>query len=237
MTFFVDNINEPIIGDDFLHIKNSLRMKIGDNLNVNCNGFVYKCKIISMDKAIVFDIISKDICKNEPNINVTLYQAMPKGDKFEYIIQKSVELGVSKIVPIETKFTSVNPSNFNKKISRFNKISKEAAKQSNRGIIPEISSVEKLENVLLFLKNNAIIFYEEYFDSKKLNDLTFNLKTNGEKTDVNIIIGSEGGFSKEEIILANSLGIPCIWMGERILRCETAPLAVLSVIMYMTGNL
>jgi 16S rRNA (uracil1498-N3)-methyltransferase len=232
MTFFVDNIYEPIVGDDFLHIKNSLRMKTGDELLVVSEGFSYKCKITSLDKAANFDIISKEICKNEPSVNVTLYQAMPKGDKFEYIIQKSVELGVSKIVPIETNFTTVSTSNFNKKIERYNKISKEAAKQSNRGIIPEVSSVEKLENVLHYLENNAIIFYEEYFDSKKLSDLTFNANPN-----INIIIGSEGGFSKDEIILAKNLGIPCVWMGERILRCETAPLAVLSVIMYMTGNL
>jgi 16S rRNA (uracil1498-N3)-methyltransferase len=244
MTFFVENVDEPITGDDFYHIKNSLRKKVGDIIRVNSQGFDYNCKITSLDKCVYFDIIDKEISVSEPNISVTLYQAMPKGDKFEYIIQKSVEVGVSEIVPIETEFTVVNAANFNKKIERYNKISKEAAKQSNRGIIPEIKPVQKLENVLQNIKNNGIIFYEEYFNSKNFRDFSFNAEKvkedNGKillPKNLNIVVGSEGGFSENEINLAMENGIPPVWLGKRILRCETAPLVVLSIIMYKSGNL
>ncbi|GHU53160.1 ribosomal RNA small subunit methyltransferase E [Clostridia bacterium] len=231
MTFFTNNISEPISGEDALHIKNSLRMKVGDSLRVNCNGYDYDCKIAKIDNCVYLDIIDKNVCYSEPSINITLWQAMPKGDKFEFIVQKAVELGVTKIVPVETKFTNVNSSNFNKKIDRYNKISKESAKQCNRGLIPLIETVEKFEKVLQRVKNNAIILYEEEFDSKNFQDLTF------DAADCNIIIGSEGGFAREEILLAKDYGIPPVWLGKRILRCETASLVALSVIMYKSGNL
>lgn len=167
-------------------------------------------------------------------VKVTLYQALPKGDKFKNIIQKSVELGVSEIVPVLTRRCVYRPtkSDFSKKIERFNKITESAAKQSGRGIIPQVTEMLTLKEAVESMKENDInlILYEnggERFSA----DMLKNAKKIG------VFIGSEGGFDEEEVELVKSQNATPIWLGERILRCETAPLAAITIIMHLTGNM
>ncbi len=236
--FFKSDITgEQIIidGKDAEHIGRSLRMKIGDEITIcDCIGNDYFCKISSISDEICCSIMKKEKSKSEPNVHVTLYQAMPKSDKFETIIQKSVELGVTKIVPILTTRCVSRPDKktMSKKLKRYEKISLEAAKQCGRGIIPEISDIMSFKEAITSMKteNHAILFYER--GGINLKNFNFSAKDN-----ISIMIGSEGGFSEEEAEFAKNNGVIIAGLGNRILRCETAPLAALSIIMNLTDNM
>lgn len=237
--FFTDNINSDFIiitGDDAKHISKVLRLKEGDTLTA-CDmcGIDYIGTIDNItSENVSVKINEKHHSQAEPDIEVTLYQAMPKGDKLELIIQKAVELGVHRIVPILTHRCVSRPDekSMTKKLSRLQKIAEEAAKQSGRGRIPKICEMLSYKNALAQMQehNHAIIFYEEA--TAPLNEMLKNIKGS-----LAIMIGSEGGFELSEIEDAKALGIPTATLGKRILRCETAPLAALSVIMYETGNM
>ncbi len=155
--FFTNEINEDNIvltGSDANHIGRSLRMKKGEEITVCCNGIDYNCTIASITADSVYlDLVEKHPCAAEPNINVTLFQAVPKLDKLEYIIQKSVELGVSRIVPVLTRRCISRPDekDFAKKLPRLNKIAAEAAKQSGRGMIPEVTPVVSFKQSLAMM--------------------------------------------------------------------------------------
>lgn len=237
--FFVNEIDEENIiltGSDANHIGRSLRMKTGEEITVCCWGFDYNCEISRITDDTVFLKLKEKIrCASEPDIEVTLFQAVPKLDKLEYIIQKSVELGVSHIVPILTRRCISRPSNkdFNKKLPRLNKIAEEAAKQSGRGIIPDVKSIVNYKNALEQIKklDKTIFLYEEQ-GGKNFGELNFeNTRT------VGLVIGSEGGFDKEEAQAAFNIGAEQIWLGKRILRCETAPITAMSILMFLTNNM
>lgn len=238
--FFVnqENITQNIVtinNSDAKHIGRSLRMKIGENITVCCKGIEYECKLKDIsDELVVCDIISQKPCENEPNVNVTLFQAMPKSDKFDFIVQKAVELGVHKICPVITSRCISRPDkkSFAKKQERFQKISLEAAKQSGRGIIPEILDIITFEECINQMKNfdNALMCYEK----GGINLRNANLSEN---TNIAVLIGSEGGFSPEESQKALDNNVTLIGLGSRILRCETAPIAALSIIMNLTQNM
>ncbi len=165
-------------------------------------------------------VLSRKPCENEPDVFVTLYQALPKGDKMDTIVQKCVELGISRIVPMLSARCVSRPDekSLRKKRERWQKIALQAAMQSRRGIIPEVADCVQ-----------TIFFYELGGDSVK-EILTGKPKTLG------MFIGSEGGFEESEVrqVLAN--GGRAATLGKRILRAETAPLAALSIIMYQTDN-
>ena len=163
-----------------------------------------------------------------------LFQAIPKGDKFETILQKSIELGASEIVPVLTRRCVSRPTekDFSKKLKRYEKISESASKQSGRGIIPKVHNMVTLDKAIDMMKSNDLnyILYEnggERFSAERLKDV---------KT-VGVFIGSEGGFDLEEVEKVKSNGGVPIWLGERILRCETAPLSAITIIMHLTGNM
>lgn len=237
--FFTDeNIstdNYIITGESAKHISKVLRMNKGEALTlVTPDKTECLCEIsdITADSVTV-DVLTKGICQNEPNVEITLYQALPKGDKMDYIIQKCVELGVTKIVPMVSARCISRPDakSLAKKQVRWQKIALQAAMQSRRGIVPEVCECVNFSKAAELSKENdkTIIFYEMGGESVK-NILTKTPKTIG------IFIGSEGGFEQEEVdeIVANSGKTATL--GKRILRCETAPLAALSIIMYQTGN-
>lgn len=236
--FFLEtiNIDMPVItGPDARHIGFSLRMKTGEELTVCAGGVDYKCKIKQITEDTVYlDIIENALCAAEPTVNVTLYQAVPKLDKLETIIQKSVELGVTKIVPVLTRRCISRPTekDFAKKLVRLNKIALEAAKQSGRGIIPEVTPIMSFKNVVAEMSKDdcPIMLYEE-------GGVRFSELGAENKKSFSVLIGSEGGFDPEEAQAAKDAGITTIWLGERILRCETAPLTALSILMYITKNL
>ena len=237
--FFVNEIDEENIiltGSNANHIGRSLRMKTGEEITVCCCGFDYNCEISKITDDTVFLKLKEKIrCASEPDIEVTLFQAIPKLDKLEYIIQKSVELGVSHIVPVLTRrcISRPNDKDFNKKLSRLNKIAEEAAKQSGRGIIPDVKSIVSYKNSLEQIKklDKTIFLYEEQ-GGKNFSELNFeNTRTIG------LFIGSEGGFDREEAQAAFDMGAKQVWLGKRILRCETAPITAMSILMFLTNNM
>lgn len=237
--FFTNEINENNIiltGSDANHIGRSLRMKKGEEITVCCNGTDYNCIISNITSDTVYlDLISKNICATEPDINVTLFQAMPKMDKLEYIIQKSVELGVSRIVPVLTRRCISRPDerDFAKKLPRLQKIAEQASKQSGRGIIPEVTPIVSYKTALDMMKklDRNIILYEEQ-GGVSFRDIDFN-----EVKTIGLIIGSEGGFDANEAESAINAGAMRVWLGKRILRCETAPITAMSILMFLTNNM
>ena len=237
--FFTNEIDEnniTLTGSDAFHVGRSLRMKPGEPLTVCCGGVDYNCEISEITSDTVYlSLKEKVVCAAEPNIEVTLFQAVPKMDKLEYIIQKSVELGVSRIVPMLTRRCVSRPDerDFAKKLARLNKIAAEAAKQSGRGIIPQVTPIVSYKKALEMMKEldqNVLLYEEEGGVSFGEVDLT------GAKT-VGLVIGSEGGFDREEAEACTAVGAAQVWLGKRILRCETAPITALSILMFLTNNM
>lgn len=238
--FFTENIGETAVvtGSDALHISQVLRMRSGD-MAVLCDGQKndYLCRVISADKnAAEFEILDKQLNEAEPSVNLRLFQCVPKGDKLEFIVQKAVELGASSVIPVLSKrcVSRPDPKSAAKKRERYRKIADEASKQCGRGIIPEIGEMISFsEAVKSFDRENStgIIFYE--CGGETLNDI---VSQAGVK-NIDIFIGSEGGFEEKEVELAVSQGIIPATLGKRILRCETAPVAAISVLMNLTGNM
>lgn len=238
--FFTNEIDENNIvltGSDANHIGRSLRMRTGEAVTVCCNGVDYCCTIASITAdAVYLDLIEKHRCAAEPNIEVTLFQAVPKLDKLEFIIQKSVELGVSRIVPVLTRRCISRPDEkefAKKKLPRLNKIAEEAAKQSGRGIIPEVTDMVSLGEAAEMMKklDRTVLLYEEEGGCSFGNVDFSGVKTAG------LFIGSEGGFDKEEAEKLTAAGAKQVWLGKRILRCETAPITALSILMFLTNNM
>ncbi|MBR6624491.1 MAG: 16S rRNA (uracil(1498)-N(3))-methyltransferase [Ruminococcus sp.] len=237
--FFKDEINEDnlcLTGADAHHVGFSLRMKPGEQLTLCCGGIDYDCEISSITGDCVYlDLIEKHPCMAEPDINVTLFQAVPKLDKLEFIIQKSVELGVSRIVPVLTRRCISRPDSrdFEKKLKRLTKIAEEAAKQSGRGIIPEVTPIVSYKKALEMMSglDKTIMFYEAE-GGKPFGEVDFFGAKN-----IGLVIGSEGGFDADEVRMAVDAGTERVWLGKRILRCETAPITGLSILMFLTNNM
>lgn len=231
-----DENNIIITGSDARHIGRSLRMKPDEELTVCSNGTDYNCAITSITEDTVYlRLLNKERCGSEPNIQVTLFQAVPKLDKLEHIIQKTVELGVSKIVPVLSRRCVSRPDSkdFAKKLIRLNKIAEEAAKQSGRGIIPQVMPMISFKDAVKKMSelDRSVILYEEQ-GGVSFGEVDFN----GAKT-VGLLIGSEGGFDKEEAEMAADSGAYRVWLGKRILRCETAPVTAMSILMFLTNNM
>lgn len=220
---------------DAVHIGRSLRMRLGDEITVCCAGVEYCCKIRTIsDDSVVCDIISKEMSKNEANIQLTLFQAVPKGDKLDTIVQKAVELGAVQICPVLTSrcVARYDKKGFEKKRERLQRIALEAAKQSGRGIVPQVSELLTLDECAEKLAENdfALVCYE--CGGEALSSI--GLKSG---CSVGLFIGSEGGFERSEVELCADKGAAVIGLSRRILRCETAPLAAMSIVMSLTGNM
>lgn len=236
--FFIDH--EPtdyinVEGADARHIGYSLRMKVGDELTFCRTGTDYICEIEEMtENTVLCRVKSTEPSKCEPSLKLTIYQAFPKQDKFEQIIQKVTELGAVRIVPFISRRCVSRPDkkDFAKKRERFMRIAEEAAKQSGRGIIPEIGELLSFEEAVRDMVSSQIklICYEN--GGEKLADIDF-----AAADTAAVMIGSEGGFERAEVEKAVENGAKPIWLGERILRCETCPLAVTAIIMNLSGNM
>lgn len=238
--FFVspDQIDEryvTITGGDVNHIKNVLRMKIDEELLIsNGQDKDYYCKIESIsDNEIKALILDEEFEGTELPTELYLFQGLPKSDKMELIIQKAVELGVKEIIPVATKrcVVKLDDKKEASKIKRWQAISESAAKQSRRTIIPEISSVMSFREAINRAKEFefGIIPYENFKDMTETKEV-LNKVQKGIK--IGIFIGPEGGFEESEIQYALENGIHPISLGKRILRTETAGLAILSVLMF-----
>ncbi len=225
-----------ITGEDARHIGRSLRMRVGEALTVCAEGIDYDCEITRItDSEVYLHPVKITPCAAEPTVKVTLYQAVPKQDKLAEIVQKAVELGVTEIVPVLTARCVARPSkaDFEKKRERLQKIAHAAAKQSGRGIIPEVASLMTWKEALASMQAQdlSVMLYEEQ------GGVRFGEVPLAGKEHIGLFIGSEGGISEEEAAQAVEAGLHRVWLGKRILRCETAPTAAVSVLMYLTGNL
>lgn len=250
--FFVNNeqVTEKeiiIMGEDVNHIKNVLRLKTGDKINIcntdNSNNYLTEiikeendhiiCKILQIQESI-----------SESNIHLHIIQGLPKAEKMELIIEKCVELGVKELTPVLMKrcVVKLDEKSKTKKVARWQKISETAAKQSGRDIIPKINNVIVLENIYKLLENYDIVLVA--YENEKNNSLkqeiiklkkamTENLKM---QLKVAIIIGPEGGIEEKEVEFLKNNGAHIITLGNRILRTETVALSVSSVIMYEFDN-
>ncbi|MBO7353405.1 MAG: 16S rRNA (uracil(1498)-N(3))-methyltransferase [Lachnospiraceae bacterium] len=237
------NISETRIkltGEDVNHIKNVLRMKPGEELIIcDGEGTDHYCRIASFDAGCVTaDILESFGSKAELSTRLYLFQGMPKKDKMEMIIQKAVELGVYEIVPVMTKRVIVKLDDEKKearKLERWQAIAESAAKQSGRGIIPKIHPVMSYKDAVSYASElDANLIPYENADSSECGMESSRAVIGGlrGKRSAGIFIGPEGGFEESEIEQAVRAGFKCISLGRRILRTETAGLAVLSVIMF-----
>ena len=236
--FFTQDVNETdarITGADAAHIVRVLRMHPGEKLTVcDLAGSDYLCEICSAaPEAVELRVLEKRPTVAEPNVQVTLFQGLPKADKMELIVQKSVELGVARIVPVLTARCVSRPdaAALAKKTARWQKIAMEAAKQSGRGRLPAVEKTVDFSAAVQELAEmeRGVLFYEKGGDAHRG-------VWEGSR-QIGFCIGPEGGFADEEVRLAAQAGIRICTLGPRILRTETAPLCVLSIAMYATGNL
>lgn len=226
-----------ITGDDVNHIKNVLRLKIDDCIQI-CNsdtGNNYKAQIVSVEKSnIKCSIIEKLNSTVESNVYIHILQGLPKADKMELIIQKCTELGVQEITPVnmERSIVKLNPKDETKKIQRWQKIAEVAAKQSGRDKITQINNIVKFKDIFNVLKDydTFLVAYEKEKENTlkkeliKLKEVTF--------PKIAVLIGPEGGIDDEEIKVLKMNNTKIITLGKRILRTETAPLAISSIIQY-----
>lgn len=235
--FFVDknNIGEKTIeitGEDANHISTVLRSKVDEEIII-CDGYGtdYLCRLIGINKKqVLAEIINKYENENEPNLKITLYQGLPKGDKMELVIQKCIEIGVDKIVPVVTENTVVKIGDkAEKKNIRWNKIAEAAAKQCGRGKIPIVDKIMTFSEAVEASKETdaAIIPYEKETNT---NIRQFVKSFTGKS--ISIFIGPEGGFSENEIELCKKNGISSVSLGKRILRTETAGLVTSVILLY-----
>ena len=238
--FFVspENITDSsvtVVGDDVNHIKNVLRMKIGEKFIANDgNGGSYCCAVSEItDERITAEILEGQLSSTELPVKLVLFQGLPKADKMELIIQKAVELGVSEIVPVEMSRCVVKLDDKKKKskITRWQSISESAAKQSGRMLIPEIHDVLNFKNALEYAKDFDVVFvpYECADSMAKMKEKMAQIKSG---MTVGIFIGPEGGYEKEEIENATAAGGEIVSLGKRILRTETASIAALAICMF-----
>ena len=232
--FFVSTIQEvtELSGEEFEHAKNVLRLSCGDEVILLDNsGKEYTAVIAKVEKKrMLLNVVREEIGAREAGVDVCLlFGYLKNADKNEFIVQKAVELGVKKIVVFSSEFSSayMNPN----KLERLNKVSKEAAKQCLRSTAPEIVYAESLEKALSMASGyeNKIFACEFATESKcELEKLQGNTA---------IVIGSEGGFSRAEETLANAQGFASVTLGKRILRAETAAVALTAVVMFQLGEL
>lgn len=223
-----------IVGDDANHIIRSLRMKVGEKLTVCDMARVeYECEIASFGEGVTANVISEKSSDSEPPYKATLYQALVKGDKFDTVVQKAVECGVSRIVPVLTDrcIVRLNKSECEKKISRWQRIADEAAKQCGRGSLVRVDGMMTFREAVQDAAGAKIpLFCYEGEESATLSSVLENVQ--GVPESISFMIGSEGGFSASEANYAAECGMLSTGLGRRILRTETASSFVLACLSY-----
>lgn len=222
-----------IVGTDYNHIKNVLRMKIGDNLLVSNNGKSSLCKIKSFEEdTVIVEILENDYLNTDLPISITLMQGLPKSDKLELIIQKSVELGVDSVIPVEMarSIVKIDKKKQDGKIARFQAIAESAAKQSKRNSIPSVGQVLTFKQALEKI-NEYDLFVLPYESQNGMESTKETLSLIKKDMKICVMIGPEGGFDEKEILLAKDKGAKIVSLGKRILRTETAAITTLSMLM------
>lgn len=238
--FFTGEITEKtalLHGEQAKHCAKALRMRIGD-LAVLCdgNGTDYFCRVSAADaEEVSFEVLESRPNKAEASVSLRLFQCCPKSDKMEFIVQKAVELGACEVIPVLSKRCVSRPSEADaeKKRERYQKIAFEASKQCGRGrvlkVCPMLSFREAAES--FSGEHLGILLYE--CGGEPLGAVL----GEGAAGTIDLFVGSEGGFEAEEALFAKERGIRLATLGQRILRCETAPIAAISILMNLTGNM
>ena len=224
-----------INGTDVNHIKNVLRMKCGEDVWISDGGDKeYHCQIeeLGEDEVLLHILYAQEPEYELPN-KIYLFQGLPKADKMELIVQKAVELGAYSVVPVSTRRCVVKLDNkkAEKKVSRWQQIAESAAKQSKRMLVPEVHSVMTFKEALAYAKELDVLLipYELAKGMKETKELIQSIEPG---KSIGVFIGPEGGFEEQEVADAMEAGAKPITLGHRILRTETAGLAVLSVLMF-----
>lgn len=215
-------------------MKNVLKQKVGFKVIVSMDdGFDYHCEIkeYQKDKAVL-KVIKKEKNNNETDISISLYQSIAKPQKLDQIVQKAIELGVKDIVLFHSDFSNIGEV----KVERLERIAKEAAKQTGRARLVNLRVLDSFEQALADAKEKGLFLLVPYENEK---EKTFDC-IKGElvkNKKIALFIGSEGGFSQEEIDLAEKEKAKIITMGSRVLRCETASVVAISLILYLCGEM
>lgn len=226
-----------IVNEDVNHIKNVLRLNVEEKIEI-CNASNsenFLCKIVELDNNIVrCDIIQKIENDREPNVYLHIFQGLPKADKMETIIQKCTEIGVSEITPVIMKrcVVKLDDKTSLKKVARWQTIAEVAAKQSKRDKIPTVNMPISIKNIYEKIENYDIVLVAyENEGNINIKQVLKELKPK-EKVNIAVIIGPEGGIEENEIDGLKDIGVKVVTLGKRILRTETAPIVIASVIMY-----
>ncbi len=232
--FFVDTVapTSELCGEEFEHAKNVLRLGGGDEVILLDNsGKEYTAVIAQVEKKrMLLNVVREEVGEREAKVDVCLlFGYLKNADKNEFIVQKAVELGVKRIIAFSSTYSSAYMNE--NKLERLNKVAKESAKQCLRATAPAVEYCDSLEKALRAAEGyeNKLLACEFAAESKR------DIATLDGSTA--IAIGSEGGFSREEEDLANSLGFASVTLGKRILRAETAAVALTSVVMFSLGEL
>lgn len=225
-----------ITGSDVNHIKNVLRMRQGETILISAgDNLEYTCLVSEMEaEEVIADISYVQEVGMELPSKIYLFQGLPKSDKMELIIQKAVELGAAEIVPMATKraVVKLDAKKAAKKVQRWNEIAKSAAKQSKRGLIPEVKPVMSFKEAVEYGKSMDMLLIP-YEDAKGIAHSREVVEAVKDKKSLGIYIGPEGGFPEEEVSLAMKAGAEPVTLGHRILRTETAGMTLLSILMFM----
>lgn len=223
-----------LTGDDAHHISYALRMAIGDEITVtDGKGHAYRCRLTAMDGVTVeAELLDAVDDGTESPVEIHLFQAYPKSDKLEFIIQKAVELGVSAITPFESERCIKRPKadKIAHLLERQQRIATEAAKQCGRAVLPTVNAPLSFSAMLKTAADYPLALF--CHPSKATVSLRQTLAQNRDVRRIALVVGSEGGFSEEEVAAAKAAGLVPTSLGARVLRCETAPLFLLSALAY-----
>lgn len=235
----INNERVELIGEDVNHIKNVLRYQPGQEVIIGdeTSGENYSCQISKIEKEkVILTILQKLEQTGEPKTYIHLFQGLPKADKMEHIIQKGTEIGISEFTPValSRSIVKLEGKESLKKVERWQKIAQTAAKQCKRDKIPTINSVQNLKNVYENLKEYDIVLIA--YEEEQENSLKEEIQKYKEKKEKNnkiaILIGPEGGLAIDEVEMVKKIGGKVVTLGKRILRTETAPLVMASILLY-----
>ena len=231
------DLNQIIILDEFSshHALRVMRVKVDDFLILfNGDGFEYRGRVSDINKKTInIEILSKEKNNNESPININLFQSISSNEKMDMVIQKATELGVSSIQPIFTSRSTIKLSldRTKKRVIHWKQVSISACEQSGRSKIPTIKSPIEFDQISEGIKTNSLnlLLHPDILEESS------NLPTEY-SGDINIFIGPEGGFSQDEVLLLKKQNCINIQLGSRILRTETAPLAIIAILQYKYGD-
>ena len=245
--FFVNSnqINDNqiiIVGEDVNHIKNVLRLAIGEKIKI-CDKDLSKNYVSTIDEVtnqeVRCAIVEEVEGEAEGNVELHIYQGLPKADKMELILQKGTELGVTRFIPVALKrcIVKLDGKDALKKIDRWQKITEVASKQSGRDIVPEVANIATINDICCSIKDFDLVMLAYELEEKNyIKSELLKIKGTKENYKIAIVIGPEGGIDEGEAIKLKEAGAKVVSLGKRILRTETVALQVSSIVMYELEN-